>query len=339
MAGLGDLIIRLLADTADFESAMPRAAHVAEREMERMVTRATIMGNVIGQAIGATAQHFASIARETLKAGDELAKLSQRTAISVERLSELRFAGELADVSFSQLQTGLGMFNKALAEAQNESTKTAQVFKALGVDINAGPQEAFNQFARAINSLPDGETKVATMRAAFGRAGDAMIPMIAGLDEASDKARRMGIIMGEDLARDSERLNDAMGTLGAATRAMAISALTPAAGALATIAENMATAVANGEVLKVSLIELGKVMTAAIGGTASALGLDRIADSAAEQFKRLDDMRKGLSADQTKALANGTPVDQAKLKTAVAHIRDPKTSAGRGLRDDMEPVR
>jgi post-segregation antitoxin (ccd killing protein) len=272
MAGLGDLIIRLLADTSEFESDMGKAAHVAEREMERMVTRATVMGNVIGQAIGAAATHFSNLVQSTLKMGDELAKLSQRTGQSVERLSELRFAGELADVSFSQLQTGLGFFNKALVDAQNESSKTGQVFKALGVDINAGPQEAFNQFARAINTLPDGEAKVAAMRAAFGRAGDALIPMMSGMDDASEKARRLGIVMSEQLARDSERLNDAMVTLSASSRSLAITALAPAASGAATFAEALVTARERGEGLKGVFVEINKVLAATIADVFPAMG-------------------------------------------------------------------
>lgn len=262
---LGDLLIRLMADTSEFQSDMGRAAHVAEREMERIVTRATIMGNVIGTAIGEAAKHFGNLVQSTLKAGDELAKLSQRTGVTVERLSELRFAGELADVSFSQLQTGLGFFNKALSDAQNEGSQTGQVFRALGVDIKAGPQEAFTQFAAAIKALPDGETKVAAMRIAFGRAGDALIPMISGMDEATQKARNLGIVMSEQLARDAERLNDAMVTLQASSRALAITALTPGAQGAATFAENLVKAKERGDGFKGVLVEINRVIAATIG--------------------------------------------------------------------------
>jgi hypothetical protein len=261
---LGDLVVRLFADTGDFQSDMGKAAHVAEREMQAMIIKATVAGELIGRALGSIANKFMAVGSETLKMGDELSKLSQRTGVAVERLSELRFAGELADVSFGSLQSALGMFNKALVESQNEGTKAGQLFKALGVDIHAGPQAAFDQFARAINTLPDGEAKSAAMRVAFRGAGDAMIPLISGMDDAAEKARKLGLVMSAQLAKDSERLNDALTTLSATTRALSIVFLTPATSGLATFSENIVKAAEHGEKWKGVFLEINKVLAATI---------------------------------------------------------------------------
>lgn len=294
---IGDLGIRLRAETATFESDMGRAAHVAQREMERMLVRAEATGKMIGDAISKIAGKFGQLIGDTLKAGDELSKLSQKSGIAVERLSELQFAAQLGDVGFGQLTTGIGFFNKALAEAQKEGTKSGQLFRALGVDINAGPQKALEQFAAAINKLPDGETKVAAMRIAFGRAGDAMIPMIAQLDEATERARKLGLVMGEQLARDSERFNDAITALRASGSALAIQVLNPAASALATIAENLVKAREGGTMLRDTVIELAKVFVAAHGEILSYVPFwgKTLEEQAQRAFNALERLRQGTA--------------------------------------------
>lgn len=290
-----DLAIKLTADTAEFQSDMGKASHIAEREMERMVARAAAAGELIGRALSNVASGFARMIGETLKAGDEISKLAQRTGFAVERLSELKFAAQLSDVGFGQLSTSLGFFNKALAEAQNEGTKTGQLFRALGVDLSAGPQRAFEQFAKAIASL-DPETKVAAMRIAFGRAGDALIPFIAQMDEATEKARRLGIVMSDQLAKDSERFNDAVTALKASSQALAITALNPAAAALATIAENLVKAKERGTSFRDTAIEIGKVFLAAHGQILSYVPLwgTALENAAQRAFNALEKMRQAV---------------------------------------------
>lgn len=289
-----DLAIRLRADTAEFQSDMGKGAHIAEREMERMVARATAAGELIGRALSNAASGFGRMITETLRAGDELSKLSQKSGFAVERLSELRFAAQLSDVSFGQVTTALGAFNKALAESQNEGSKTGQLFSALGVDIKAGPQQAFEQFAKAVQSL-DPETKVAAMRIAFRRTGDSLIPLINSMDEASEKARRLGIVMSTQLARDSERFNDAVTTLSASSRALAITALTPASAALATIAENLVRAKEQGTQFRDIGAEIGKVFLAAHGQILSYVPIwgQQIEAATQRAFNALERLREG----------------------------------------------
>jgi hypothetical protein len=214
MAGaLGNLLIMLTADTAQATSDIGKAAHQVERDMATMQRNATIAGVAIADAVTAMGRAFLNAAKDTMEFGDTLNKMAQKTSFSVERLSEIAFAADLADVSMGQMSTALGMFNKVLADASKEGSKASAMFKSLGVDINSGPQVAFEQFAKAINQLPTGEQKVAAMRSAFGRSGDMFIPLIQGLDESTEKARSLGLVISKQVAEDSEKFNDALRTL------------------------------------------------------------------------------------------------------------------------------
>lgn len=325
MAGaLGNLLITLTADTAQARADIGKAAHEVERDMASMARNATAAGAAIGIAVASIGSAFARAAKDALMFGDQLNKMSQRSGFAVERLSEIAFAGELADVSLGQIGQGMSQFSKALVEAAKEGGKASEVFTALGVDINSGPQVAFEQFAKAINTLPDGELKATTMRAAFGRAGDALIPLIAGLDDASLKARQLGLVVSEQMARDSERFNDAMTTIGAAARGVVQTAFLPLAAVFADIATNIMNATAQGNIFKGMLFELGRVSAAFFGGIANLLGDDKAVDDAFNKFNALTIRPEGG------APSGAAPsVDQDRIKAALARMTG-GSKGGRG---------
>lgn len=306
MAGaLGNLLIMLTADTAQARSDIGKAAHQVERDMKDMQVAATAAGVVIADTITAIGRSFVNAAKDAIQFGDQLNKMSQKTNFSVERLSEMAFAAELADVSISQMNGGLGQFNKVLSDAAKEGSKAASVFKALGVDITQGPQVAFEQFAKAINSIPDGEAKVATMRAVFGRAGDALLPMLKGLDDATEKARALGLTISTQMAADAEKFNDSMTVLGTTMRSLALTAMEPLTVWLANVAEGMATAKANGNLLKNTLLELGMLWASLWGGIAEGVGAAPMARVMEEEFRRLKALQDGLRGEGATPGASG----------------------------------
>lgn len=344
MGAAGTLVISLTADTGQATGDIGKAAHQIERDMQTMAIKATAAGYVIGEAIGEAARAAARLGTEILMLGDRLGKMSQRSGFTVERLSEIAFAGDLADVSLTNIGTSLGYFNKQIVDAERKGSKASEMFQALGVDITAGPQVAFEQMAKAINNLPDGDLKSATMRQAFGRAGEALIPLISGLEDATEKANKLGIVMSTQMAEDSEKFNDAMTTLSASGKALALQAMMPLATWLATVSENMVQARLNGNTLSVGLLEIGKTWASMWGGMAEAVGATRLATAMESEFNRLDGMVRALTdknpliGDVNPGGLDGAlgdrPVDPEKLRRAVAGARDPKTKTGRGARDD-----
>lgn len=323
MAGaLGNLLIMLTADTAQARSDIGKAAHQVERDMAEMQRNAVAAGVVIAEAIGQIAGSFARAAKDAIEFGDALNKMSQKTNFSVERLSEMAFAAELADVSVSQLNTGMGMFNKVLADAAKQGSKASELFKALGVDITQGPQVAFEQFAKAINALPDGETKVAAMRVAFGRTGDALIPMLAGLDEATQKAQQLGLVMSQQMAQDSERFKDSLTVLGTVTRSLALTAMEPLTHWLANVGEGMAKARVEGNLFKNIMLETGMAVASFSGRVAEFLGMESLAARIESEFRTLHGVQKEMgvyNAVSGKIKGpDGKPINPEQLACAVS---------------------
>jgi hypothetical protein len=160
---------------------------------------------------GLTVAGIAAFTKSVIDQADELAKLSERTGRTVESLSELKLAYELGGGSQDQFNTGLREFNKSLVDAQNSTTRQSKLFKALGVDINAGPTEALRQFADAFAKLPE-EVRASAASEVFKKGADGWIPVLAkgsaGFDQAADKARNLGLVISTDFAKQAEQFND-----------------------------------------------------------------------------------------------------------------------------------
>jgi hypothetical protein len=328
---LGNLLIKLTADTGEATGDIGKAAHQIERDMQTMATKAAAAGALIGNVMGDVVVALSRAAKEAVMFGDKMQKMSQRTGMAVGRLSEIAFASDLADVSIGQVSAGLAQFNKALVDADKDGGKAQQMFEALGVSVTEGPQVAFEQMAVAINSLPDGETKAAAMRAAFGRAGDAMIPMLAGLDDATEKARRLGLTLSEDMARDSEKFNDAMTTLGAGLSALVRNSLSGTVSVLAEMSNQLVNAAAKGQFFTGVLYEMGRASAAVLGGIAALFGDEKVVDEAAKSFASMTIKPAGGAAP-----APAPTVDQAKLRAALSRsgASGRVGKGGRSVRDD-----
>lgn len=267
MAGeLGSLVLSLQAETAQFRADLGRAAHIAAEHSRSMQTAFTNVGNAITGVLGvAGVGGLSYYVKSLVDAAEHTNKLAVRTGHAVGFLSELGIAAQESNVSVDELGSSLGKFNLSLSEARDQSSKTGQIMKALGVDINAGPTEALRQFAARASAIEDAATKTAVFRDVLGKSGDALIPLFANLDEATERARKMGGTLREDAAAAAEKLNDALTRLSATGRIVTTNMLTPMVVTLADIADGISKAAERGEKWNQVLRETVKLGAAAMG--------------------------------------------------------------------------
>ncbi len=117
-------------------------------------------------AATAAAVHFG-------ESGTELEHLATKTGITVEKLSELKFAANQAGID-------LEILAKAFKNLQANGIDPAQ----------------FDQIAADIRAIPDATARAEAAINIFGaRTGQALLPMIEQLDESEQKARAFGVVM------------------------------------------------------------------------------------------------------------------------------------------------
>lgn len=178
-------------------------------------------------SLGLSVGGFVGVVRSAINAADELNKLSQKVGVSVEALSELKFAAELSDVTIEQLQLGMRGLSDTLLKAGDATSKEARLLESLGVSAR-DPLVAFKQIADAFSRLPDSIEKTGAAGDIFGaRVGQGLIPLLnqgsAGLDAMSESARKLGLQISTDTARASEEFNDNLRKLATTTQSLGIS--------------------------------------------------------------------------------------------------------------------
>lgn len=190
----------------------------------------SLSSTLAGLGAGLSAGALIGFVRSSIDAADNLGKLSQKVGVTVESLSELQYAGKLADVSTEQLGDRLRKLSVNLTEAANGSKEMRAAFGAVGISaaelVSLKPDQALARIAEAFANTEDGASKTALAVRLFGRSGSDLIPLLnagaAGLRTAADEARRFGLIVSSDSARAAEQFNDNLTRMTSSAQALGV---------------------------------------------------------------------------------------------------------------------
>jgi lambda family phage tail tape measure protein len=214
---------------------LSKAANDAFVRMEDATSRLGMLGSVLGRlgpaglivgaSVAAVGYGMHQLVVPVAEVGEELNKLSQKTAVSVEALSALLYASELSDVSAESLTKALKFLSTAMFDAKVKGGEGSAALKAFGVSaLDAQGQirpteQVLLDLAEKFAAMPDSAEKAALAVKLFGKNGLDMIPMLnqgrVGLTEMMEEAKRLGLVMSADAARAAEEFNDNMKRLHA----------------------------------------------------------------------------------------------------------------------------
>jgi len=171
---------------------------------------------VVGIAVGAIGAAFVAAAKKTIDFADEIAKTADMVGLSTSALQELRVATDLAGISQSELDTALGALSKRLGELRLGTGALKTVLDKSGdsfgnvLSSTTSNEEAFRLIIRRLGSYTNAQDRAALAAAAFGRsAGIALSKLrLEDLDQGIEQARKLGLIIDEDLLRNAEGIKD-----------------------------------------------------------------------------------------------------------------------------------
>ncbi|TFB96522.1 MULTISPECIES: phage tail tape measure protein [unclassified Cryobacterium] len=140
-------------------------------------------------------------------------KVLQRVAGgSIEQVSGLRGAMQLAGVDSDNASGALTIFSKNLGLAHGDAAKTAEMTAKLGTSFldaagNVKPMsDLLPGLADKFKTMPEGAEKVALATQLFGRSGAQMIPFLnkgsEGIGALTEKAKTMGLVI-DDVAANA----------------------------------------------------------------------------------------------------------------------------------------
>lgn len=229
---LAQLAVNLKLNQAEFQAGMNQA----NKSMKRMRTNTKKMS---GSLKSGTAQmlRFAkagiavaglsfstSFLKGIIETTSQLAKTADAVGINVESFQAYQHAAQDAGISTGQFTSNMQAFVKRIGEARNQGTgplvTSLKTMDAALLDSlkNAKSQnDAFLILADAMENAADASERAALANAAFGRSGVAMTGFLRGgregLNKMEAEARRLGLVIGEDLVRASERYDSQLLTL------------------------------------------------------------------------------------------------------------------------------
>ena len=173
---------------------------------------------------GAAAGVLAGSVASFNAAGSALADMSARTGVSVEALSELKYAAEQSGASADVLEGALRKMQKAIGGTDENAESAGKAFDKLGISAaqikGLKPEEQFQLVADKLADIADPTERAAAALGIFGKSGTALLPMLsegsAGLAAMRAKARELGVTMTSEDAAAADALGDSLDTLKAA---------------------------------------------------------------------------------------------------------------------------
>lgn len=229
-AALGSLVVSLSANTAEFTKGMDKAAYQTDKAMKQMQQQAKMVGAAMGVMAVAAAGAMFVMARNAIDSADSLNKLSQKTGLAVEQLSQLQHAASLSDVSNEDLEKSIRKLNVSIAEGLDGDALKIAAFKSLGIttkDLGKGTQEVMMKMADAYSTTKDGAGKVAVGNALMGKSANDMIPLLNGgriaIMDMMTEADKLGLTISTDFAKSAEEFNDNLARIETLSNRLAIS--------------------------------------------------------------------------------------------------------------------
>lgn len=154
-------------------------------------------------------------------AGGDIQDIANRTGLSVEAVSELQWALELAGASAEDFSSGMRSFGAVLGKAMGGSGEAAAKFEAIGMSIEdlarLSVDDRLMAVADAIAAIEDPALATAAAVDLFGRHGDRLLPLLqrgsAGLAKMRFEAAELGLTMSAETAAAADELDDSFDAL------------------------------------------------------------------------------------------------------------------------------
>lgn len=213
-----------------------KSAKALENQGKKTALAMTGIGIGIA-AIAAAGAGFVAMTKKTLDWADSLAKTADAAGITIERLQELRYAGERSGIAFTQMDAAVKAFGNRLGKdltgmggAATKSLEKLGIAQRIANGELKTTEEVMNATLRAIGELGTEAERTAHLTNVFGdEVGKKLTVMLKdgyqGVEALTERARNLGIVLDGETVRKAEAAKDALFDLGEVMRAQTMAAI------------------------------------------------------------------------------------------------------------------
>lgn len=274
---LGVLTLDLVTKTSGFVEGLSKAERASAKSKKQFEKDLDSLKRSIGYASVAFVAGATAMIGSSIKIADESRKTAQAVGLTTEALTGLRWAASQSGVSNDELTASFRRFSTSINDASNGIGKGKEVFDELGISIKntdgtlKDSETLFYQTANALAAMDDGLQKTAFASELLGRSGSKLIPLLnggeAGIKTLTDEARKLGLVISDETAKNAEIFNDSLAVMGSTARGVANLVV---ANFIPVMAE-MAQSLANADKESGFAAEAADAFTSAIKGAASVV--------------------------------------------------------------------
>jgi hypothetical protein len=228
---LGVLTLDLITKTSGFVEGLTKAERASAKSKKQFEKDLNSLKRNVKLAGAAFAAGATAMIASSIKLADESRKTAQAVGLTTEALTGFRFAAQQSGVSNEELTTSFRQFARSINDASNGIGKGKESFDALGIsvtDANGNLKDSetlFFETANRLAEMDDGLQKTAFASDLLGRSGSKLIPLLNGGEEGikklTDQAKKLGLVISEDTAKNAELFNDSLSILTSSFRGTA----------------------------------------------------------------------------------------------------------------------
>ncbi len=230
----------------------------------------------LASAAAAAGSAVASLAEQAGKYAEKMQNAAAATQMSVEDIQRVKYAAEVAGVSFEGIVRSVDQMSKKLEEGDS-------VFRRLGLSIDQlkreSPTQAFQELLARINELPPGLQRTTALMEIFGKGGaTAVAPLLSTFSELTGEADHFGSVLSGEAISSAAQFDDELDRVSEAVRKIAldfgsaVASSGAAQQALHALAEVLAEVAGWVEKNRGAITELTNIIASWGATTANALG-------------------------------------------------------------------
>ncbi|WP_428045665.1 phage tail tape measure protein [Candidatus Avelusimicrobium fimicolum] len=217
------------------------------KSMQKVGASFAVVGGAITAALGVAVKSLANAA----DVADDTAK---RTGLTVEAVQELGYVAKMTGSNLATVEVALRTMQKGLTDSGTESAAFTSALETLGLSLAElramNPQAQFDALSQAIAGVADPSQRAGLAMTVFGRAGTALLPMLAegadGIAKLKDEAHKYGYVMSQEVAEAGSNFNDNLdrlkGSLGGLAQQV-VAGLLPTLNSLVKCAADVVTGI------------------------------------------------------------------------------------------------
>ena len=215
----GAVNIKLMADIADVQQKFAEIEKISKQTANGMQgVFSSSLGNIGAKIAGAlSVGAFSMWMKSAIDAADETSKLAQKAGIAVNQVAGLQLAFRQSGLEAGALQTSMSKLSVAIAGGNDALIAMGIQTKSTNGTLKS-TRQVLGEVADKFAGYQDGAAKTALAVQIFGKSGADLIPLLNGgseaLDQFDDMARKLGLTLDDETAKNAEKFNDTVDLMG-----------------------------------------------------------------------------------------------------------------------------